>query len=204
MKKGIMIFALLLAGGFCFAQTSEGFSRVNSLLRSGLNKNYSAIQAESFNLDEAERLRLYNAYDMGSDKMWIGAGLNFFVGFGVGNFYQKDYLAGGITLGGTVAGLGLLFGGYAVFVNELVNTVSGSSSTGGREALEKGLPLYIAGGLVLSTAQIFGLVRTFVFPSSYNNKLRNALNVQGLVLNIEPSLNITDNGYELALVHFRY
>jgi hypothetical protein len=117
--------------------------------------------------------------------------------------YQKDYLGGGIALGGYLAGLGLMIGGYAVMLNSVVSAAENPEAPP-FDMFEKALPLYISGGIVLSASQIFGLVRTFVFPSSYNNKLKNALDIRGLVMNIEPSMNITDRGYELTLVNFRY
>jgi hypothetical protein len=204
MKKGVIFFALLLAGGFCFAQTDESYARVNAMLRSGLNKNFSAIQQEAFYLDEAQRLRLYNTHNMGSDNMWIGAALDFFLGLGIGNFYQKDYLGGGIALGGGLVGYGLVIGGYVVMVSEAYSALRGGSLGSAYDMIEHGLPFYIAGGVVLAASNTFGLVRTLIFPSSYNNKLRDALNIQGIVMNIEPSLNITGSEYELTLVHFRY
>jgi hypothetical protein len=169
----------------------------------GLNKNFFAIQQEAYNLDDAQRLRLYSAHDIESDDMWIGAALDFFLSFGIGNFYQQDYLGGGITLGGDLAGIGLIIGGYVMLINDIIS-VSASESVEFSDMVERGLPLYISGGIVIFASNTCGLIRTFIFPSSYNNKLRNALNIQGLAMNIEPSLNITGNEYELTLVHFRY
>jgi hypothetical protein len=196
MKRKVIFLILLLAGSVCFAQESVEYGQVNSLLISGLNKNFDRIQNIAAQLNEAERIRLYNIHIMKSDEMWIGAVLDFFVGFGIGNFYQQDYLGGGITLGGDIIGLGLLIAGYGLSLDAIS---TGSLS----QIFDVGLPLYVAGGLVISVANIFGLVRTFTFPSSYNNKLRSALNVGGLVLNIEPSLDITAQGYELALVRIK-
>jgi hypothetical protein len=201
MKKGAMFFALLLAGGFCCAQTGESYARVNTMLRSGLNKNFSAIQQEAYNLDEVQRLRLYDTHNMGSEKTWIGVALDIFLGFGIGNFYQKDYLGGGIALGCDLAGLGLFIGGYAVMINGIS---AGGLLVGTMVGMYTALPLYISGGVVTFASRTFGLIRTLIFPSGYNNKLRNALNIRSVVMNIEPSLNITGSEYELTLVHFRY
>jgi hypothetical protein len=200
MKKGIVVFVLLLAAGFCFAQTDEDYARADFLIRTGLNKNYQAIQEAASSLDTTQRLRLYDAHDMGSDTMWAGVALDFFVGFGIGNFYQKDYLGGGITLGGDLIGMGLIIGGYVVIWDASRNNYLNVMFS----QFDKGLSLSIAGGIVYSAFQIFGLVRTFIFPSGYNDKLRNALNIYGLAMNIEPSLDISDKGYELALVRLRF
>jgi hypothetical protein len=79
MKKKIMGFVLLLAGGFCFAQTSNGYIIVNQLLKSGLNKNFARIQQEASDLSENERLMLYDAHNIGTEKMWAGAAIDFFI-----------------------------------------------------------------------------------------------------------------------------
>jgi hypothetical protein len=218
MKKGIMFFALLLAGGFCFAQTNESYARVDYLLQSGLNKNYSAIQQEASTLDETQRLRLYNAYIKGTEEMWIGRALAFVLGFGIGNFYQKDYLGGGIALGGDVVGVGLMISGYAVMLDTLYTTVyTVNDSIDGTvddsvddsvnevaNRIATAYTLFISGSIVCLASNIFGLVRTFIFPASYNGKLKNALNIHGLAMDIEPSLNISGSEYELTLVRFRY
>jgi hypothetical protein len=138
---------------------------------------------------------------MGSEKTWIGAALDIFFGFGIGNFYQKDYLGGGIALGGDLAGLGLFIGGYAVMINGIATE---GLLVGFLVGMYTALPLAVCGSVVLTASRIFGLVRTLIFPPGYNNKLKNALNIRSVVMNIEPSLNITGSEYELTLVHFRY
>jgi hypothetical protein len=211
MKKSILFFALLLAGRFCFAQTDENYARVNSLLQSGLNKNFFAIQQEAANLDEIQRLSLYNAHNIQSGKIAAGAALDFFLGFGIGNFLQKDYLAGGIALGGDLVASGLMLSGTAMLVVYPLFVFGATREDDDTAVYDDGMfktavTLMFSGGFVLLASRIFGLIRTFVFPSSYNNKLRTALNISDLTLtmNIEPSLGISDKGYELTLVHFRY
>jgi hypothetical protein len=199
MKKKIMGFVLLLAGGFCFAQTGNGYIKVNHLIKSGLNKNFARIQQEASDLSENERLRLFDANSIDTEKMWTGAGIDFFIGFGIGNFYQGDYLGGGIALGGEIIGLGLIVTGYFSAMAATLTDYATEYIT-----FEQGLFIYLAGAIVSMASRTFGLVRAFIFPSAYNNKLRNALNVGGLVLNIEPSLDITERGYELALVRLRF
>jgi hypothetical protein len=205
MKKKIMGFLLMLAGGFCFAQTSNGYIIVNHLIKFGLNKNFARIQQVASDLSENERLMLYEAHSIGTEKMWAGAAIDFFIGFGIGNFYQGDYLSGGIALGGDIIGFGLgITGAYLATIGYAVSLISLFQSEETIQLLENGLYFLASGITVFLASRIFGLVRTFVFPSAYNNKLRNALNVGGLVLNIEPSLDITERGYELALVRFRF
>jgi hypothetical protein len=212
MKKGILFFTVLLFSGLCFAQTSDEYNKVNSLLKAGLNKNFALIQNEASNLDEVERSKLYDTYSIGLEKKFGGMALDFFIGFGTGNFLQKDYLGGGIALGGDLLGLGFLAAGVVKFyVDSLVGlaVVIGTSAGGdgklsGFGFLDEGFALILTGGIISLVSRTFGFVRAYVFPSAYNNKLGNALNVNGLVVNIEPSLDITKRGYELTLVRLQF
>jgi hypothetical protein len=200
----LALFALLLTGGICFAQNVSEYNRIDQLLKGGLkNSNLAAIQEGAANLDEVERLRLYNNHKLLDDSMWLGVALDFFVGWGIGNFVQRDYLGGGITLGGHVAGLACMIVGLVKVYSTLDNAAYGSS-TSITDVYYEFLGFYIAGGVISLGSQIFGLVRAFTFPSSYNNKLKKALQVQGLVMNIEPSINITGQGLELALVNLKF
>jgi hypothetical protein len=203
MKKGAALFALLLAGGVCFAQNISDYNRVNQLLRKGLgSSNLAAVEEGAVNLDEAERLRLYNNHRIRDDKMWAGAALNFFLGFGIGNFYQRDYLGGGVTLGGDIVGAALIITGVVKIAK-----IYAAGLTGGYTGISDeydAVAYYSVGSIICAGANLFGLVRTFVFPAGYNNRLRNALQVQGLVMNIEPSIHITGQGVELALVNLKF
>jgi hypothetical protein len=78
------------------------------------------------------------------------------------------------------------------------------SMLSGKSSINLPTTLLITGASLFAGARIFGLVRTFVFPDIYNKKLRNALDVNGLVLNIEPALDMTERGVELSLVRLRF
>jgi hypothetical protein len=206
VKEKLLVVILFFAGVCCFAQTNDSYGTVNALLKSGLNKNYGAIQDESVNLNGDERLWLYDDYAMSPYKMWMGAALNYFFGFGVGNFFQKDYLGGGVTLGGTVVGGTLCVVGYMQLLNAMNDTSPSSDSYLSIliEATNKFVLFYALGGSIAVASSVFGMVRIFTFPHSYNRKLSNALNINGLALNIEPSLDISGRGLDLALVRLSF
>jgi hypothetical protein len=58
--------------------------------------------------------------------------------------------------------------------------------------------------IAVSPTLALGTIRAFTHPENYNSKLKNALNVDRLVMNIEPSVNFTAKGTELALVRLSF
>ena len=203
MKKIPVIGMLILASAACFGQDAN---RINTLIKASLDKNFGAIQQEAAGMDDVERLTLYNRNKMAP---WEGGLINLFgplaiggiANFGVGNFLQGDMLGGGITLGGNLVGIGVLIAGIVKF--SLVPTHY-------REAGQRDSPAYtdsfILMGIGAGTTvffNLFGAVKAFMYPASYNSKLKRALDVEHMVLNIEPSLDITGQGVRLALARIQ-
>jgi len=77
MKKLISIGFLFAVSAACFAQNDQN---IDALIKSGLNRNFEAIQREAADLDEAERLAIYNRNEM-SKSLLFGA----IAPFGAGN-----------------------------------------------------------------------------------------------------------------------
>jgi hypothetical protein len=198
MRKSFFLFAFLLATTWVFSQNEGNYPKVAEMLKDGLkDSNYIAIQEEAAKLSDTERLRLYNVNKM---DLWTGAGVNFFapmilgtLNFGIGNFVQRDYLAGGIALGSELVGSALLIVGLAGYIypySKLDRDLS--------------IGLIAGGGAVTVGASLFGTIKALIYPRSYNNKLRDVLSVGGLVLNIEPSIDLSERGTELALFRLQY
>jgi hypothetical protein len=209
MKKGILLCAFVLVGVLASAQETGNPGKVQVLIQGGLNSNFDAIQAESALISDVDRLRLYNA---NVKKPWAGAALNFFLGYGIGNFVQGDYLGGGIALGGELVGLGLIVAGYIRAMNtlgDLTGTVYEDVGTGSYPysddaVVKEFFTFFLIGAGTMAVSSLFGFIRTFAFPSSYNKKLANALSGGGLTLNIEPNLDIGSRGASLALVRLSF
>jgi hypothetical protein len=205
MKKITAIFILLLAGAACFGQD---VNRINTLIKASLDKNFDAIQREAAEMDEVERLSVYNRNKIAP---WEGGLINLFgplviggiANFGVGNFIQGDMLGGGITLGGNLVGIGVLITGVVKFY---LAPVAYARNGGGRDwpAYKDSLVLMGLGAGTTVLFNLFGTVKAFMYPSAYNNKLKRALEVEHMVLNIEPSIDISGQGVHLALARIQF
>jgi hypothetical protein len=193
MKTGAVLCLLLVLCAPCFAQTTDSVQRVNVLIKASLTKNFDAIQDEAANLTDVERLTIFTKNKMDP---WSGGLVNLLgpliiggiANFGIGNFIQNDYLGGGITLAGN------LTGGIVGIVG-IVQLVGGDAT--GWILLGSGIATTVGFNL-------FGTIRAFIYPVGYNRKLKNALNVEHMVMNIKPSIDFTANGAELALVRLSF
>ena len=192
MKKALPVVLLFLLHFACFAQSTE---RINVLIKANLNKNFFAIQEEASGLNDTERLRVYNSNKM---DQWTGGLVNLFApfiiggiaNFGIGNFIQEDYLGGGITLAGNLVGGGLIITGLVRLI-----------TTG---ILHSSLYMIGAGAGTTVAFNLFGTIKALLYPSTYNNKLKRALDIEHLVLNIEPSLDFNSQGTHLTFVQVRF
>ncbi|MES0490657.1 MAG: P13 family porin [Leptospirales bacterium] len=92
--------------------------------------------------------------------MWVGFGINFFVGFGIGSYVQGDSLAGTIGLIGDLSGGGLIIGGYLTALSAASKILLGQD---GSADLATSVTLYVIGGIVLGASRIYQLIAPFVF-----------------------------------------
>ena len=189
MKKIFALIPFIVISSICFAQNTE---TINTLISADINKNYDSIREESENLTESERIAIFQRHEK---NRWLGGTVNLLINlvlqsnFGIGNFMQGDMLGGTITLSGNFAGMGLVALG-------IFGLSAGIPYAG---------PVGIFGGVATSISfSIFGIVRAFVYPRLYNNKLRGALWIGQVELDIKPSLSMTGQKHELTLVKLHY
>ena len=163
--------------------SAEAFQIVNFLIKDGLNKNYFKIQEESVNLSSLQRFTLYNTNE---NKIAGPLALNFFLGYGIGSFYQKDIWGGIIGLSSGVLGSVLVIVGVVKFINSVDSILFLPPLSSNPE----GLRLFITGCVIGGVSKIFQIVKPITFSSSYNRKLRSALNDGKLAF--VPSFNFED------------
>ena len=187
----ISVGLLFAFGAACFAQENTD---IDKLIRSGLNKNFEAIQREAADLDAAERLEIYNRNQM-SKWLWFAAPAP----FGIGNFIQRDKLWGGMVLAGEVLGGGLFVTGYFMFFIPLL-TIIPMFTTEGQRAVEIGYYLMPIGGIIAAASHLAGVVRAFTYLPAYNKKLRTALQLDTRTMSVEPSVSVGRHGVVLTLV----
>jgi len=201
MKKALIAGMFFGVCTICFAQNTQS---IDVLINEGLNKNSYLIQEELASFSVDERLDIYHQY---RKNVWLGGLINFIPplfllpNFGIGNFIYKDYLGGIITLTGTVLGSGMLLS--ALNFGDLFDS-SEPNNTSYNNSRQIWMTVLMSGGIIFYASSIFGIVRAITYPISYNNKLKTAINIDQIAIDIMPSLLITENGLNLVLVKMEW
>ena len=187
----------LAAGAACFAQDNQ---EIDSLIKSGLNKNFESIQRETADLGEDERLEIYSRNQL-SKWLWFGT----LAPFGIGNFIQGDKAWGGMVLAGEVAGVGVLMAGAMMVLAPIIFfPLALMNPEGSYKFIEKGSRVMLAGGITWAVFQMAGVIRAFAYLPAYNKKLQRALQLDTVAMSIEPSVNSTARGVELTLASLKF
>jgi len=194
-RKVIYICLLFSVSAACFAQDDgQGDMEIDMLIKSGLYRNFEAIKQEAADLDEAERLEIYNRNQLSKWLLFAAP-----APFGIGNFVQGDKLWGGIVLTGEIIGIGLFTIGNIMLWGPLL-TIIPMFTAQGQRAMEIGTYLIPAGMITAAVFYLSGVIRVFTHLPAYNKKLRTALQLDPITMSIEPSINIAGRGAELTLV----
>ena len=197
MKKIIITSLFLVISIPCFSQSVE---TVDALLRNGLNKNFDSIQQEAYLLDDLQRTAIYNQY---KQNLWIGGVTNCLFSlwltstFGMFNFAQEDYVGGYISLIGCVTGAGLVLVG-------LGGSLYYSGCNKPPPPIWPGV-VAMSGFAIYFSSSIFGVVRSYVYPHSYNKKLKESLHIsKAVTYDIAPEFAVTPNGADVTLIRIRF
>jgi hypothetical protein len=202
MKNIILIVLFFVTGVICFAQETQDFDTVeadtmeniDALIRSSLDRNFYAIQQEAAGLDEEERLEIYNQH---KKDVWKGGLLNLIPFIGIGSGTQGDYLGMGIIITGqAIGGLIVVGSGLAVVMSVIMIFPMLSSEYG--QFIQNVDTAIKVGGITIGVFYLFGIARGFCYPAAYNRKLETALRIGKTTLDVEPSVNITERGLEMA------
>lgn len=197
---GTMLFMICVP---CFAQIKHDIAPLIRRDLIGLKENFASIQLEAANLDETERLAVYNRHKKSA---WAGGLINIFTLGGIGSYYQGDYVCGGIVLLGELLGTGMICVGSVMWFFPIIMIFPLFNSEGQR-MVKDGLALYFAGGVTFAASYLFGIIRAFYYPHAYNKTLKTALwpgRDSSTTVSIIPSLNITRDGVEIMLVSLKF
>lgn len=184
MKKLLTIFAVLIAFASVqiFAQQSENYFQVNTLLKKGLFKYENEITNLANNLTTNEREFLY--IENKKDSAALPFCLNFFVGWGLGSFIQGDTKTGLIHIGGE------LLGGILMLAGSQLATPSASP--------EAGIGMVFAGLAITAGVAINSWVQPFLYTNKYNNTLRKCLSGnQQVSVQFAPIVDFDNSKYGL-------
>lgn len=188
MRKLYLVLFLLQVVSI-FAE--EKIMRIEYLLNDGLYKNYNEISQLSVELSENEKYMILNDHQKNAGWPFVA---NFVFGCGIGSFIQGDNFGGFLALSGDLVGSSIIFLNYLVPYGIWFGKRSEADFYISPFYTDKNVIL-LATGLLLTT-RIFELIRPWVFSSSYNNKLRNALTEK-----VKISFGILPNEQDLRKVN---
>ncbi|ULQ59180.1 P13 family porin [Brucepastera parasyntrophica] len=174
---------------------------ISIMLDDNLFKNFDLIKEESVNLTDSQRHVLYNTYKKSTGWYFVG---NFFLGAGLGSFFQGDITGGLIGLIGELAGATTFYFGY---IDRNTYYSVGSVGWSNASMTTKGVILASVGLVTLVGIRIFECIRPFRFAKSYNNKLKDSLGYSGysMAYNISPRMNFETGASEVCFsLQFKY
>lgn len=175
MKLTILLFLMLslsLSKSLCQSEYNtpkkeDTFQEIQTLIRIDFESNRTIIFEKSRFLNDREKYYIYNEYKSEAGLPFI---INLLTPFGIGSYVQGDYAAGFTFTLMQLAGI----------------TLAGSNT-----------PSYIksTGLYAIVMSYIAGLIRPWIYASSFNTALKTALranNIQDFSLN--PKLKMFANG----------
>jgi hypothetical protein len=182
MKRISIVLCALLAAFLCLPalaaeeDSAVDASKARSLISADLNGNYDAIKEAAGGLTETQRLNIYDycKKDPISDGL-LGAGVNFFVGFGVGNFIIGDKSGGtlGLVMDLVISGI-MLASGSVVFISTM-NMIAGWGPTS--DIVMVAYYTMLGASSLITLSRVIQLISPFNYVQSYNRKLFSALSI---------------------------
>jgi len=128
--------------------------------------------------------------------------------YGIGSFYQGDYLYGGIVLGGvalgaTFVGVGISIGIAGLFLAIPLALGEDTQITQIEETIKTFMEV---GGIIAGAFYLVGIIRALYYPQAYNKKLKAVLwpDSDSLTLSIIPSVNVAGNDIAVTLVSLKW
>ena len=182
--------------------SADRIAAINTLLKNKeLQKNFDGIRTEALGLSFAEKNALFSKHKSASG---VSAAINFFIGYGIGSFVQKDIVNGVICLSADVIASGLFFAATFVMAKDaLIMAINPSSDVFDRYVdifhssnpfeiyfsmlkANNTLGLVIAGGIIFGVSRIYGVIAPLMYGSSYNKKLEEALGLKDTQISFSP------------------
>ena len=182
--------------------SADRIAAINTLLRNKeLKKNFDGIRTEAQGLSFAEKNALFSKHKSDSG---VSAAINFFIGYGIGSFVQKDTVNGAICLSADVIASGLFFASTFVMAKDaLIMAIYPSSKVLERYAdcfrssnpveiavsmlkANNTFGLVIAGSIIFGVSRIYGVIAPLVYGNSYNKKLEEALGLKDTQISFLP------------------
>ncbi|MCR5699517.1 MAG: P13 family porin [Treponemataceae bacterium] len=117
MKKFVLVIALALIAGFCFAQGVDNF------------------QADVYSPSFQHQITPLSARSVYAEDPLIPFLLNFFLGWGIGSFVQGDTTGGVTAILGDVLSEGVVVAGYLLIVSGSLSEVGIGLAVGGALSL---------------------------------------------------------------------
>lgn len=154
------------------AKPEVTYAEIDALISRGLRWRYDTIKEKTQYLSATDKALLFQRHEKSGG---AGFALNFFIGFGIGSFVQKDVGAG-------VAGLLLELFSTPVYVAGMVLSLEYDMSF---------IPMAAVGGTVLIVNYLFQWIRPAAFAAKYNRQLKDALRLPASYgMMVVPAVNV--------------
>lgn len=191
-------------------QAIMGKSRIDGLIKDGLFKNKTLISQQALQLTEAQRLNLQEQHKLGYVKPLL---FNCLLGFGIGNFINKDRI-GGIThvvidslAVGTIVIAGSIYAGEAlVYLFLLPVLLLGqddkqvSDTCSSIEKTMKSCEIIVQASFgVFLANKLASIISVSVHTAKYNKTLKEVLTPAGAQVSVQAAPIIAPNQFGLAL-----
>ena len=164
------------------AGSPDLYAHIHRLIDDDLEDNKAQVAALSKGLTPMQREQMYDAHEK---SMGLPFALNFLLGWGIGSFIQGD--GGGGAFQCAFEGSGVL----CIIIGAATLSTDTKKNTGS-------YALIASGGVFVASAAIYGLIRPWVYGSSYNRLLRNSLQGTPIAVQFAPIINPFDNSYGVA------
>jgi hypothetical protein len=151
-------------------------SKARNLISADLNGNFDAIKEAAGDLTETQRLNIYDfcKKDPISDGL-LGAGVNFLVGFGVGNFIIGDKAGGTLGLVLDLVSYGTILASVSIMFVSSMNM--GAAWTPNSDIVIGAYYALIGASTLVSLSRVVQFISPFNYVQSYNKKLFSALSI---------------------------
>jgi len=170
MKKFLFSFTIVLCLfiGKVFADGDTAI-KVQALINKGLFKNKTEISSLALNLSASEKESLINRNKMGG---YFPMYMQYALGYGIGSFITKDYVAGAIHCTIDVVCDVVMIAMFATYVKTVFGVVEGSA---GFDDVYKAAKGYLYAGIGTAVVLLINRIAQAITLTVHVNKWNNTL-----------------------------
>lgn len=178
----IVTAALVSAKAFAVDAGDE----IEHILREGrlTRERRERILARSAHIDALARATIYENNKKKNEIALVATFVNI-APFGVGSYIQGDWVGGLITTGAHFCGATLAGAGFGLLIPATLLYNADKNNEQIRKQYTATIAMITSGCAVIGVAYLFSFIRPWLFMTSYNGKLKDALQASTRTVNAE-------------------